>query len=77
MAWTSPAPVTGALGQDRDTVFGAGLTGVRLCADDLGWPFGSGAPLYGRGQDLLLAAYGRGLPAGRLRGDEVHRFVTA
>ncbi|WP_218639324.1 maleylpyruvate isomerase family mycothiol-dependent enzyme [Streptomyces sp. IMTB 2501] len=58
-------------------VFGTDLTGVRLCADDLDWSFGSGTPLYGRGQDLLLIAYGRGLPAGRLRGDEVHRFVTA
>ncbi|KOV63958.1 maleylpyruvate isomerase family mycothiol-dependent enzyme [Streptomyces sp. MMG1121] len=58
-------------------VFGTDLTGVRLCADDLDWTFGTGTPLYGRGQDLLLAAYGRRLPAGRLRGDEVHRFVTA
>ncbi|MFB7505658.1 maleylpyruvate isomerase family mycothiol-dependent enzyme [Streptomyces broussonetiae] len=58
-------------------VFGTDLTGVRLCADDLDWSFGTGAPLYGRGQDLLLVAYGRRLPAGRLRGDEVHRFVTA
>ncbi|AOR30246.1 hypothetical protein BFF78_03500 [Streptomyces fodineus] len=58
-------------------VFGTDLTGVRLCADDVDWSFGSGAPLYGRGQDLLLVAYGRSLPAGRLRGDEVHRFVTA
>ncbi|EST35910.1 maleylpyruvate isomerase family mycothiol-dependent enzyme [Streptomyces roseochromogenus] len=58
-------------------VFGTDLTGVRLCADDLDWSFGSGTPLYGPGQDLLLIAYGRRLPAGRLRGDEVHRFVTA
>ncbi|WP_369393983.1 maleylpyruvate isomerase family mycothiol-dependent enzyme [Streptomyces sp. CG1] len=58
-------------------VFGTDVTGVRLCADDLDWSFGSGTPLYGRGQDLLLVAYGRRLPAGRLRGDEVHRFVTA
>ncbi|MEU0007833.1 maleylpyruvate isomerase family mycothiol-dependent enzyme [Streptomyces sp. NPDC006314] len=58
-------------------VFGTDLTGVRLCADDLDWSFGAGAPLQGRAQDLLLVAYGRKLPAGRLRGDEVHRFVTA
>ncbi|GGU96481.1 hypothetical protein GCM10010260_34980 [Streptomyces filipinensis] len=58
-------------------VFGTDLSGVRLCAEDLDWSFGSGAPLHGRGQDLLLVAYGRRLPAGRLRGDEVHRFVTA
>ncbi|MEU6776962.1 maleylpyruvate isomerase family mycothiol-dependent enzyme [Streptomyces sp. NPDC046759] len=57
-------------------VFGTDLTGVQLCADDLDWSFGTGAPLYGRGQDLLLVAYGRRLPAGRLRGEVVHRFVT-
>ncbi|ANP51234.1 uncharacterized protein (TIGR03083 family) [Streptomyces griseochromogenes] len=57
-------------------LFGTDLTGVRLCADDLDWSFGGGAPLYGPAQDLLLVAYGRRLPAGRLRGDEVHRFVT-
>ncbi|MQY34229.1 hypothetical protein SRB17_21950 [Streptomyces sp. RB17] len=57
-------------------IFGTDLGGVRLCAQDLDWSFGSGAPLYGRGQDLLLVAYGRRLPAGRLRGEEVHRFVT-
>ncbi|MFF8990655.1 maleylpyruvate isomerase family mycothiol-dependent enzyme [Streptomyces sp. NPDC014983] len=57
--------------------FGADLTGVRLCADDLDWSFGTGAPLHGSAQDLLLVAYGRRLPGGRLRGEEVHRFVTA
>ncbi|MEU4928204.1 maleylpyruvate isomerase family mycothiol-dependent enzyme [Streptomyces yokosukanensis] len=57
-------------------IFGTDLAGVRLCAKDLDWSFGSGTPLYGRGQDLLLVAYGRGLPAGRLRGDAVNRFVT-
>ncbi|MFF7751460.1 maleylpyruvate isomerase family mycothiol-dependent enzyme [Streptomyces sp. NPDC007971] len=58
-------------------LFGTDLRGVRLCADDLDWSFGTGTPLHGSAQDLLLVAYGRRLPAGRLRGDEVHRFVTA
>ncbi len=57
--------------------FGTDLTGVRLCADDLDWSFGTGAPLHGSAQDLLLVAYGRILPGGRLRGEEAHRFVTA
>ncbi|MFF5402802.1 maleylpyruvate isomerase family mycothiol-dependent enzyme [Streptomyces misionensis] len=57
--------------------FGTDLAGVRLCADDLDWSFGTGAPLHGAAQDLLLVAYGRRLPGGRLRGEEVHRFVTA
>ncbi|MFB7597436.1 maleylpyruvate isomerase family mycothiol-dependent enzyme [Streptomyces sp. NPDC056160] len=57
-------------------VFGTDLRGVRLVADDLDWSFGTGAPLYGAAQDLLLVAYGRNLPAGRLRGAECHRFVS-
>ncbi|MFF3332389.1 hypothetical protein ACFYWX_22980 [Streptomyces sp. NPDC002888] len=57
--------------------FGVDLTGVQLHADDLDWSFGTGTPLHGAAQDLLLVAYGRRLPAGRLRGQEVHRFVTA
>ncbi|NBE56568.1 maleylpyruvate isomerase family mycothiol-dependent enzyme [Streptomyces boluensis] len=46
--------------------FGADLSGVRLCADDLDWSFGSGTPVTGSGQDLLLFAFGRKVPAGRL-----------
>ncbi|MCX4767089.1 maleylpyruvate isomerase family mycothiol-dependent enzyme [Streptomyces sp. NBC_01275] len=57
--------------------FGVDLAGVRLQAVDLDWTFGAGAPLCGSAQDLLLVAYGRKLPVGRLDGQEVHRFVTA
>ncbi|WLW49909.1 maleylpyruvate isomerase family mycothiol-dependent enzyme [Streptomyces sp. YU58] len=57
--------------------FGADLHGVRLCAEDLDWSFGTGEPLYGTAQDLLLIAYGRRLPAGRLHGVDCHRFVAA
>lgn len=46
--------------------FGADLAGVRLCADDLDWSFGSGTPVTGAGQDLLLLAFGRSVPEGRL-----------
>nr|WP_201784431.1 hypothetical protein [Nonomuraea pusilla] len=56
--------------------FGADLRGVRLQADDLGWSFGSGTVLAGAAQDLLLVAYGRRLPRGRLRGEAVARFTA-
>ncbi|MFG2289578.1 maleylpyruvate isomerase family mycothiol-dependent enzyme [Streptomyces sp. NPDC048595] len=54
--------------------FGADLSGVALRADDLDWSFGAGAPLSGTAQDLLLVAFGRKLPAGRLRGERQARF---
>ncbi|NGN63344.1 maleylpyruvate isomerase family mycothiol-dependent enzyme [Streptomyces sp. A7024] len=47
--------------------FGADLTGVQLRADDLDWTYGSGRPLHGSAQDLLLLTFGRTLPPGRLR----------
>ncbi|MGW1376288.1 maleylpyruvate isomerase family mycothiol-dependent enzyme [Streptomyces sp. NPDC002446] len=56
--------------------FGADLGGVALRADDLDWSFGAGAPLSGAAQDLLLVAFGRKLPAGRLRGEPQHRFMA-
>ncbi|MFG2296141.1 maleylpyruvate isomerase family mycothiol-dependent enzyme [Streptomyces sp. NPDC048603] len=56
--------------------FGADLDGVRLCAEDLDWSYGSGTPVYGAAQDLLLLAYGRRLPDdGRLRGAPDGRFT--
>ncbi|WP_335934830.1 maleylpyruvate isomerase family mycothiol-dependent enzyme [Streptomyces sp. PTD5-9] len=57
--------------------FGADIDGVRLCADDLDWSYGDGQPVYGAAQDLLLVAYGRRLPAGRLRGEPSGRFTAA
>lgn len=57
--------------------FGVDLSGVRLCAEDLDWSYGSGAPVYGTAQDLLLLAFGRKLPAGRLRGEPGGRFTAA
>ncbi|GAA2793431.1 maleylpyruvate isomerase family mycothiol-dependent enzyme [Saccharopolyspora taberi] len=56
--------------------FGADLDGVQLRADDLGWSFGAGTPLTGSGQDLLLVAFGRKLPPGRLRGQAADRFAA-
>ncbi|MEU1944813.1 maleylpyruvate isomerase family mycothiol-dependent enzyme [Streptomyces sp. NPDC020125] len=57
--------------------FGADLDGVRLRADDLDWSYGTGAELTGAAQDLLLVAYGRRLPPGRLHGEPRARFVVA
>lgn len=56
--------------------FGADLKGIELRATDLDWTFGSGEPLAGAAQDLLLLAYGRKLPPGRLHGEPRDRFVA-
>ncbi|MFI0714307.1 maleylpyruvate isomerase family mycothiol-dependent enzyme [Streptomyces inhibens] len=56
--------------------FGADLNGIELRADDLDWSFGTGTPLSGAAQDLLLVAYGRKVPPGRLRGEPHSRFVA-
>ncbi|MEU7577119.1 maleylpyruvate isomerase family mycothiol-dependent enzyme [Streptomyces sp. NPDC041068] len=55
--------------------FGADLTGVELRADDLDWTFGGGTSVHGAAQDLLLVAYGRRLPEGRLRGQGCERYL--
>ncbi|MBC6457598.1 maleylpyruvate isomerase family mycothiol-dependent enzyme [Actinomadura sp. HBU206391] len=54
--------------------FGVDLDGIELRADDLDWSYGSGAPLSGAAQDLLLVLCGRSLPEGRLRGGPSARF---
>ncbi|WP_332838728.1 maleylpyruvate isomerase family mycothiol-dependent enzyme [Nocardia bovistercoris] len=55
--------------------FGVDLRGVELRADDIDWTYGSGAPLTGRAQDLLLVLCGRRLPPGHLRGAAAWRFT--
>ncbi|MFJ3170825.1 maleylpyruvate isomerase family mycothiol-dependent enzyme [Streptomyces roseus] len=55
--------------------FGARLDGVQLRADDLDWTFGSGSPVTGAAQDLLLLTFGRKVPKGRLHGPEADRFT--
>ncbi|MEV5981329.1 maleylpyruvate isomerase family mycothiol-dependent enzyme [Streptomyces sp. NPDC052114] len=55
--------------------FGADVTGVALRADDLDWAIGSGTPVHGAARDLLLVAYGRRVPAGRLRGERCERYL--
>ncbi|MFE9654369.1 maleylpyruvate isomerase family mycothiol-dependent enzyme [Micromonospora sp. NPDC006431] len=54
--------------------FGTDLTGVSLQATDLDWVYGSGAPLRGLAQDLLLVICGRRLPPGHLDGAPAARF---
>ncbi|MFF1696904.1 maleylpyruvate isomerase family mycothiol-dependent enzyme [Streptomyces sp. NPDC058257] len=56
--------------------FGADVGGVELRADDLDWSYGTGTPLAGAAQDLLLVLYGRKLPPGRLRGALQSRFAV-
>ncbi|MFE0762734.1 maleylpyruvate isomerase family mycothiol-dependent enzyme [Streptomyces smyrnaeus] len=56
--------------------FGADLGGVTLRADDLDWSSGAGAPVSGAAQDLLLVAFGRRLPPGRLGGEAAERFTA-
>lgn len=56
--------------------FGADLDGVELRATDMDWTFGSGSPVHGLAQDLLLVVCGRRLPVGHLDGAEAERFTA-
>jgi hypothetical protein len=56
--------------------FGTDLTGIELRADDLHWSLGSGEPVSGAAQDLLLVVCGRKLPPGRLNGVSAKRFTS-
>jgi uncharacterized protein (TIGR03083 family) len=55
--------------------FGTDLSGVRLVATDLEWTFGTGEPVRGRAQDLLMVVCGRRLPAGLLTGAAAARYT--
>ena len=59
----------------RRNPFGTDLAGIALRADDIDWTFGSGTPLSGTAQDLLLVFCGRKLPSGRLRGESARVFT--
>jgi uncharacterized protein (TIGR03083 family) len=56
--------------------FGVDLDGIEVRACDLDWSLGSGTPLTGTAQDLLLVICGRKLPAGRLHGTPARRFTA-
>ena len=66
--------VLGQLTGMRRNPFGTDLAGVALRADDSDWAFGTGTPLAGTAQDLLLVFCGRKLPPGRLRGQPAPLF---
>jgi uncharacterized protein (TIGR03083 family) len=68
--------VLGSVGPRNLRYFGVDLTGIQLCADDVDWTFGSGTPLSGSAQDLLLVLCGRKLPPGHLRGAPGARFTA-
>ena len=57
--------------------FGVDLDGIELRATDMDWTLGSGIPLAGPGQDLLLVICGRKLPPGHLDGKPSPRFTAA
>jgi uncharacterized protein (TIGR03083 family) len=57
--------------------FGVDLSGIELSADDMDWTFGSGTPVRGAAQDLVLVLAGRKLPAGQLSGEPSARFTHA
>ena len=55
--------------------FGVDLTNIQLRATDLDWTHGTGDPLTGTAQDLLLVLCGRTLPADHLTGVPSQRFT--
>ena len=57
--------------------FGVDLAGIEFRARDIDWTLGSGTPLTGTAQDLLLVLCGRKLAAGRLDGEPGARFTRA
>lgn len=65
----------GALSPRSRRYFGVDLDGVQLRADDVDWSLGTGTPLIGAAQDLVLVLSGRRLPEGRLRGEPAARFT--
>jgi uncharacterized protein (TIGR03083 family) len=56
--------------------FGVDVTGIQLQATDLDWTHGTGVPLTGTAQDLLLVLCGRTLPADHLTGAPAGRFTA-
>jgi uncharacterized protein (TIGR03083 family) len=73
------AIVTAAGPDGTANLFGMDLSDVTLQADDLDWSSGSGAGsgalVAGPAQALAVAASGRLLPPGRLRGEAAPRFT--
>lgn len=68
------AMVLAAMQPKNIAFFGTDLAGIALQATDLDWSHGTGAPVRGLAQDLLLVVCGRRLPPGRLEGQAATRF---
>lgn len=71
------AMVLGGLQPRQLAFFGVDLDGVQLQATDVDWTYGTGEPVRGRAQDLLLLVCGRRVSAGRLHGPASARFSPA
>jgi len=69
--------VLGSLQPRQVEVFDVDLDGVELRAEDSNWSYGSGRPLTGATQDLLLVLCGRRLPPGHLSGPDAARLSAA
>ena len=67
--------VLGGMTPKNVAFFGTDLSGVMLQATDLEWTFGTGTPLRGSAQHLLLVVCGRRLPPGLVEGDAAARFT--
>jgi uncharacterized protein (TIGR03083 family) len=57
--------------------FGTEISGRTLSATDLDWSYGSGPPLRGSAEDLVLHLCGRVVPDGRLAGEPLARTLMA
>lgn len=68
--------ILGDLNPRQVKYFGVDLTGVQLKATDLDWTYGTGTPLSGAAQDLLLVLCGRTLPPNHLSGSDAARFTA-
>lgn len=68
--------VLGTVNPRHQKYFGVDLTGIQLKATDLDWTYGTGRPLTGTAQDLLLVLCGRTLPRGSLTGTYADRFTA-
>jgi uncharacterized protein (TIGR03083 family) len=70
------ALVLAGLSPKKVAFFGTDLTGIHLQATDLNWTYGTGTPVRGLAQDLLLVICGRHLPPTRLTGEAATRFTA-
>jgi uncharacterized protein (TIGR03083 family) len=63
-------------GPGTETPFGLSLAGIGLAATDLDWAHGTGAPLRGRGRDLVMLLSDRRVPLEVFEGDGIDSFAA-